>query len=513
MDVDDPLKRLVNPDNLPDKLRRIENRTLAGQSQQLEQGSEVFTDLGDQYAGRFISPNNDATDTEPTATGFIGAFQSGNGETFPNYSEPIIIGGASGGSLKAGISNTGDLVGASGSFVVDENGVYMSNANIEGAAVTLNSNGWILQQVGTNGAITRRLLEGLQVEGGAHSLYLVYTSAAGTQLLTNGDFETGDETGWSDTDSAWAVSTTSPNGGTYSLFHNGTLGLYPGFAYQNVTGLTAGNLLSVEFHHKRVTGILAGYCKVTFKTGGGVTVSTEYIYGNTSSTWAEYSNTLTVPATATNADIAFYPGDPFNDEYIDDISVSVVTVYNGIRMDDTSVYAFVGTNERNLYEWRYVDTTDRTVGNTAAETDTWSTTVPANTLGSNGLIRISGYAKHLNNAGAARTLTIKLYYGSNSATLLSDSFGSTASERYLIFDVFMKATATNAQRVSGTVSTSAAAAAGALGSPTVTAYQNTTLATDNTSAQTLKMTLTHSAASASVTTTIYDVVVQYYPNG
>jgi hypothetical protein len=280
--------------------------------------------------------------------------------------------------------------------------------------------------------------------------------------------------------------------------------------------LTAGNLLTVEYHHKRTAGILAGYCKITFKTAGAATVSTEYIYGNTSSTWAEYSRTLTVPATATNADIELCPGDPFNDEYFDDVSVSVTSVYNYLRFNDSAIYAGIGTNEVTLApataDWSYVDTTDRTVGNTNVEGDTWSTTVPANTLGSNGLLKISGYIQHLNNSGSSKTLTIKLYYGSNSITLYSDAFGTNALERYIQFDYYMKATATNAQRVSGSAVTQSAVAAAATASA-LTAFQNTTLATDSTAAQTLKMTITHSAANANTTSTVREVVVQYYPAG
>lgn len=132
MNVNDPLDRLVNPDNLVDKVKQNEILSQEGATQTVEKLSELAQDLGDQFAGRFISPSVDSVSTEPTDSGFTGAFMNGDGEQFSNYANRVKIGGVAAGVVQAGIDVNGKLFGGNGNVVVDTTGIdTVSGADIK----------------------------------------------------------------------------------------------------------------------------------------------------------------------------------------------------------------------------------------------------------------------------------------------------------------------------------------------------------------------------------------------
>src|SRR5690348_2726789 len=78
----------------------------------------MFSDLGDQVSGRFLSPDTTtATSSEPTNPGFDGAFQSGPGETFGGQS--YNLGVVKAGQIKVGLNKNGIFF--SGADIVDVN--------------------------------------------------------------------------------------------------------------------------------------------------------------------------------------------------------------------------------------------------------------------------------------------------------------------------------------------------------------------------------------------------------
>jgi len=101
------------------------------------------------------------------------------------------------------------------------------------------------------------------------------------------------------------------------------------------------------------------------------------------------------------------------------------------------------------------------VENTVTETDIFSYTVPANTLGTLNALHIRFGGSFLNSSGSGVTYTMRFKFGAT--TLFSDvtaSFASSAIRRPLDFDVVLAANgATNAQVFGGNVMMSVATAA------------------------------------------------------
>lgn len=357
MDVDEPLKKLVNPDNLADK---IEAAITPPYNATVESGSELFQDLGDQYAGRFIAPAPDSVDFEPTATGFTGAFVSGQGEVFGETR--AFIGSVLNGQLQAGFVEAGGMYALGGDMVVDANGlsIYgLSLAQYFQAA---------------NGGETRRGYLGMNLPQGATipAFSIIYTGAETSSIVTNGDFETGDLTGWTDTDSAWMVETDSPYDGTYCAYHDGTLGIFGGDLVQSGLTVTAGELVTLSFANRRDAGILAGRMKVEFLDSSSVVLDTEYIYGATSASWSEFTQTYLAPALTASMRISWESADPFNDECIDNILVYVTDTLQEIRLDDTGLRIFNNGVESSVTP----EYPQSAVIFTAAEAITTHTTAP-----------------------------------------------------------------------------------------------------------------------------------------
>lgn len=159
-----------------------------------------------------------------------------------------------------------------------------------------------------------------------------------------------------------------------------------------------------------------------------------------------------------------------------------------------------------------VDCTDVSVGNSGSEGTLYSVAVPGNTLGANGLLRVTLSGSYLNNSGAARGFTIKIKFGG--VTLYEDLTSSTAFaasstlRQWSLRAYLGNANATNVQRMNfifsmSGLSTAITGSGDIAGSPFIAerAMVGIDGSSDTTSAQTFEVTITHTTAHASLTMT------------
>ena len=151
------------------------------------------------------------------------------------------------------------------------------------------------------------------------------------------------------------------------------------------------------------------------------------------------------------------------------------------------------------------DLTENDIVNTAAETTLYTFTIPAATLGTTGILRVSIKGDYFNNSGSSRTLQLKVKYGST--TLWDETsgvIGVNANRRAFTFDFLLAAiNSTSAQLANGIFALSTGGAAntgiGAMaGFSTVDVAFQGTSAEDSTGALALDVTVTHPVADASL---------------
>ena len=197
MNVDDPINRIANPENIVDKLNAA--APTAGASASVAQVSELSQDLGDQFAGRFIAPANASTSSEPTSTDFSGSFLSGEPQTMGDDTQAAWLAKVNEGIVE---------------FSVGENGIYQNRL----------TKGYT--HIADDGTTYRKGTLGMTVLPGmtAPSFGLGFEdNAPATNLVTNGDFETGDLTGWTAYSGTWNAETGNPDFDGYYAAYTFTL--------------------------------------------------------------------------------------------------------------------------------------------------------------------------------------------------------------------------------------------------------------------------------------------------
>lgn len=149
------------------------------------------------------------------------------------------------------------------------------------------------------------------------------------------------------------------------------------------------------------------------------------------------------------------------------------------------------------------DVTSSSLVNDTAETTMYSYSIPANTLGSDGMIRLQWAGEFLNNTGGSATLVVRVKLGSTTIfdtnTVLAGT--NSASERNLAGHCWISAqNATNAQASycqasMGATSTTGGSAGGAVFRPEAV---HNSIAEDSTTALTLSITFDFASASTSL---------------
>lgn len=96
-------------------------------------------------------------------------------------------------------------------------------------------------------------------------------------------------------------------------------------------------------------------------------------------------------------------------------------------------------------------TTTVDIDNSTTETTTLTGTMPANTIGTSGLVQATMHGHALNNSGGSVVFTYKLKYGSAVHTCRAVTVGSSASQIGVMMTGYVQAVGTNAQRLSCTI--------------------------------------------------------------
>ena len=151
-----------------------------------------------------------------------------------------------------------------------------------------------------------------------------------------------------------------------------------------------------------------------------------------------------------------------------------------------------------------VQVTENDIVNTNAETDLLSYSVPANTLGTTGVLRINIICDYLNTDASTSTVTLKVKYGAT--TLYDDAtiaFPALTTTRYPIvisLTLFAK-NATNSQGCGGNIligttggATTGIGSAGTDEINALTPLVGANASEDSTAAKTFVVTVTHSVA-------------------
>ena len=198
---DDFLKRQADPNDLGAIVQRQGSAIAqAGQAfVRMQRLDEITADMGDQRAGRFISSE---TGGEPTSQDFSGVFLSaalqaiadGNAARFAEVKNGIAQFWVADGAAWAG----------RGAVKLYDDGVLFSNA---GDALVFYDDAY------SQYAVISMRPSG---SGGALSIR-IYGVASESNLLANGDFASGDLTGWTETDPGGAISVVELDEGGYAL--------------------------------------------------------------------------------------------------------------------------------------------------------------------------------------------------------------------------------------------------------------------------------------------------------
>lgn len=165
----------------------------------------------------------------------------------------------------------------------------------------------------------RGAIEMYYPDGEIAPAYRLIFSDAGTatELVTNGDFETGDTTGW----------TTS---GTFSV-SNGSLSLYPGTAQSTAFAVTAGTSYLI-----RARVIVRPLVRLDWYNSGGTLISSTTVLNGSwvGSGWQEISANVTAPAGAVQAKVYLATT---STAWFDDISVQARTVLTDLVFADDGI--------------------------------------------------------------------------------------------------------------------------------------------------------------------------------
>lgn len=263
LDSNDP-ENLINI--VYEQGRRIEE--LEKKFLDLQSLDEISSDLGDMVNGRFIAPAESATDYQPADAGFTGAFVSGTGEQFTEGN--IRIGGVNAGKLQVGITEDGNLIAGNSSFKVTADGASINE--IGDAFDFLGKARITCDQLGV----------------GKYALKIENYQKPTSSSEVNGDFETGDFTGWT----LGGVSTPviSPDfqyQGAYSArLGNGLSSMSS--MYQEIAATSADSFY-LEFRKMTFTPSgQTGSVKIEYMTAGGASLysKTVYLKSNIANSWS-----------------------------------------------------------------------------------------------------------------------------------------------------------------------------------------------------------------------------------
>ena len=189
--------------DLMERVKKLESREVRG-----SEASESYESMGLFEAGEFRA-HADILDPHDPGEGFSGVRIIGEGVDI-NGVRYAIVGVTNDAPMFAISAETGEAFFCSGNAVINADGITVTD--------TLK---WIIKQTATNSTYTREAKIGMAIpEGeGVPALQLSLTSPGASELMSNGDFETGDLTNWTkttETNGAWSIDSAVKQAGLYS---------------------------------------------------------------------------------------------------------------------------------------------------------------------------------------------------------------------------------------------------------------------------------------------------------
>lgn len=271
---------------------------------------------------------------EPTDSDASGVFMSAAGETFGE--DTYNIGGVENGGLQFGIRST------------DGVGVFSGgDATIGADGIVIDRMGYLMSHTATDGTTERTGSMGMwSVPGGTAPCYGFSLNAPAdeTELVTNGDAETGDTTGWNETtetNGAWSAFS-SPSvaviAGTYSFMWNPSNATNTGVLDQSVS-VSASTGYRFTIKHSKLHADGSHKCELKWYDSGASLLSTGTIF-NLSAAYYPTTSTfnLTSPSGAASVSIVITCTNMNKDSGLgiyDSISLKAVSVASNLYFDST----------------------------------------------------------------------------------------------------------------------------------------------------------------------------------
>jgi hypothetical protein len=271
----------------------------------------------------FIAPSFASTSNNPTDTEFTGAAMGGQGWTFNGVVWNFVV--VKAGILSVGASIDGDFLAANGEYKINEDGTLSSGLT------------FLHRFTADYGGYTRQGYIGMLVpDGGTKpSMRIYYQEPDATNLITNGSFDAGDETDWTDTNTSWTIAADTTYG--YKATHDPADVGCPPTLTRNIAGLSASTIYVFVW----ASGIDSGYFKpkteLVWKDAGANVLRTDTIIGSDGVFPVETHNTITSPAATTNVDIKVYPGEIFTQAVVSGFQLYAVTAFSALDFYDDKI--------------------------------------------------------------------------------------------------------------------------------------------------------------------------------
>jgi len=354
------LDRLKTPNNILARIERLERLADASFNRDTKANnlSEVSCDLGEIRMGRFLATESDG---DPTDAEFSGVFMSSEPEYF-NGAE-YHFGGVKLGALKFGAnSDTGEA------------DFYGGNAHIGAEGLVGNDLlSSMIKQDATNAGNTRtgKLSMALADGGAVPQWEMSLESPAGDAVtITNGDFATGDFTGWTETTETEGTWTAAYFYGLFERINimGSPVNCIGVLTSDRITDITAGLNYLFGFRvqcYKRIenppTHLAWATVKIELKwydhASAGNLLRTDVVYTGQPVSWTTQSLAVIAPTGALSYIIvATLPSTALANNYmgafdIDDFSMSEITVNQKLWLEDAGVGLKNSLGESGLLDW------------------------------------------------------------------------------------------------------------------------------------------------------------------